>query len=53
MKVLIQSCLKKRYQHIDIGRNESYFVKKHAKSNYKYKQNENIPILQGLGGSVS
>jgi hypothetical protein len=35
----------KKYQYLVIGRDKSYFVKNHSKSNNEYKQDEIIQIL--------
>jgi hypothetical protein len=40
--VLVQQCLNKGEQHLVIGRDKSYFVKNHSKSNNKYNQDEII-----------
>jgi len=50
IKKLIRRCFSKkngeqRYQYIDIGRDKSYFVKSHSKSNNRYKQDEIIQML--------
>ena len=47
---MVQRCFSKknreeRYQYLVIGRDRSYFVKSHSKSNNKYKQDEIIQIL--------
>ena len=47
---LVQRCFSKkngeqRYQYLVIGRDWSYFVKSHSKSNNKHKQDEIIQIL--------
>ena len=43
IKELIQHCFSKknqeqRYQYLVIGRDKSYFVKSHSKSNNKYRE---------------
>ena len=36
----------------EIGRDKSYFVKSHTKSNNKYKQNNIIQMLDGLISNI-
>ena len=50
IKELIQRCFSKkngeqRYQYLVTGRDKSYFVKSHSKSNNKHKQDEIIQML--------
>jgi hypothetical protein len=57
IKELIQRCSSKkngeqRYQYLVIGRDQSYFVKFHSKSNTKYKQNEIIQVLHFLVDNI-
>ena len=51
IKELIQCCFSKKNKCISIfviGREKSYFVKHHSKSNNKYKQDEIIQMLDTL-----
>jgi hypothetical protein len=53
IKELIQRCFSKkngeqRYQYLVIGRDKSYIVKSHSKSNNKYIQEEIIQMLSFL-----
>ena len=57
IKELTQRCAPtknggQRYQYLVIGRDNSYLVKSHSKSNNKYKQDKNIHMLHILIDSM-
>jgi len=55
---LIQRCFsnkngEQRYQYLVIGRDKSYFVKSHSKSNNELKQDEIIKMLDFLIDNIA